>query len=236
MGRDSERDERRRDHRHRNHSRDRSRNRRRSRSRSPGYSRTGGHTRDRSRERIREDHRRESRHERVDRDRRRDRNRKRNPSPKKNKFLERAQKLGIPTGIPVADAPTTSELPNLNPVSTSRIVDQIKQRKLLWAKPSETSEDTGAPAVDCSKSSPEQSRPGSVQHWAKATFRGDDGSVSAKFRKLMGMKETDVSVKPAEGEDVLAAQDKLFRTLDQEYQKARQSTHTQRGMGLGWGH
>ena len=39
--------------------------------------------------------RRPSRHDRGDRDRRnRDRNRNRNLSPKKNKFLERAQKLG----------------------------------------------------------------------------------------------------------------------------------------------
>ena len=73
-----------------------------------------------------------------------------------------------------------SELPNLNPVSTSRIVDQIKQRKLLWSKPAEATEVAegsgvlSAPAAESSgKSSPEKPRQGCLQHWAKATFRGE---------------------------------------------------------------
>ena len=86
---------------------------------------------------------------------------------------------GIPTGIPAVETPVAPDLPNLNPVSTSRIVDQIKQRKLLWAKPAEDSQGSGSAvattdaAESSAKSPPEQTRPGSVQHWAKATFRGE---------------------------------------------------------------
>lgn len=70
--------------------------------------------------------------------------------------------------------------------------------------------------------------------------------MSAKFRKLMGLKQdgTEVddqpssssSAKPeaAKGTEVIQKQEALFRDLDTQYETARIITHTQRGMGFGY--
>ena len=61
----------------------------------------------------------------------------------------------------------------------------------------------------------------------------------AKFRKLMGMKEGEEQTvdedKAKELEEIKKKQDDLFYHLDKEYEFARMTTHTQRGVGLGFG-
>lgn len=79
--------------------------------------------------------------------------------------------------------------------------------------------------------------------WQATSFNSDqDGKVAAKFRKLMGMKEGEED-QDAEGganhtsnksDDINRKQQELFQRLDREYEFARMTTHTHRGIGLGF--
>lgn len=64
--------------------------------------------------------------------------------------------------------------------------------------------------------------------WASAQFA--DNSCQEKFRKLMGMKGDIQSPKG----NTVNKQTELFNNLDKEYALARMSTHTHRGVGLGF--
>lgn len=77
--------------------------------------------------------------------------------------------------------------------------------------------------------------------WKSAFISEDDGKTASKFLKLMGMKNSEGSVEKAGNEDMQKMseeqrrkQQELFQRLDQEYQFARMTTHTQRGVGLGF--
>ena len=73
--------------------------------------------------------------------------------------------------------------------------------------------------------------------WGGTSFSQDqDGKVAHKFRKLMGMKEGEEEEeddRPANEEQQLKQQ-QLFDQLDKEYEFARMTTHTHRGIGLGF--
>ncbi|XP_022657105.1 arginine/serine-rich coiled-coil protein 2-like isoform X2 [Varroa jacobsoni] len=142
---------------------------------------------------------------------------------------------GVAIPSPNPDVPSYYNPANVN---TQRIADQIKKRKMLWTRPG--SEEGKKEENSAGEQHSDQSQaPGSstVKHWAKATFKGDDGKMTAKFRKLMGIKDDDLKDTPLkDSSKVLDEQDQLFKHLDQQYQAARATTHTQRGMGLGWGH
>lgn len=69
------------------------------------------------------------------------------------------------------------------------------------------------------------------------TFDHDqDGKVSAKFKRLMGIKSnltapaTTAAAKP----DIVKKQEEMFNDMEQQYEVARATTHTQRGVGLGY--
>ena len=70
--------------------------------------------------------------------------------------------------------------------------------------------------------------------------------MTEKFRKLMGIKDKDLNSsalnsdnkmgkKNERNESAIKSQETLFRDLDLQYAIARISTHTQRGVGLGFG-
>lgn len=109
-------------------------------------------------------------------------------------------------------------------VNPLKYAEQMQKRKLLW-QPKEKTESQGKSTV-----------------WAQTHFTQDqDGKMSAKFRKLMGLKdkEAEKDNKPAStagssGTEVIQKQEALFRDLDQQYEMARITTHTQRGVGLGY--
>jgi arginine/serine-rich coiled-coil protein 2 len=91
-----------------------------------------------------------------------------------------------------------------------------------------------APSVssaDSSKAKPNQ--------WNGLKFEGEKGTeMTEKFRKLMGIKDKDLSAEEAlatKNESAIESQETLFRNLDLQYSIARLSTHTQRGVGLGFG-
>jgi hypothetical protein len=66
-------------------------------------------------------------------------------------------------------------------------------------------------------------------------MRFSNADQTAKFRKLMGMKE-DAAGSGADGsQQQQQRQDQIFRDLDKQYSAARTVTHTARGSGLGFG-
>nr|XP_024218023.1 arginine/serine-rich coiled-coil protein 2-like [Halyomorpha halys] len=68
-----------------------------------------------------------------------------------------------------------------------------------------------------------------VNNWEGANF--GDGRTTAKFQRLMGMKE---SVPEVAKEDCLEKQEVMFKQMEAEYETARMVTHTQRRAGLGF--
>ncbi|XP_074640247.1 uncharacterized protein LOC141898304 [Tubulanus polymorphus] len=110
-------------------------------------------------------------------------------------------------------------------VNPLKYAEQIQKRKLLWSKAKEKKEEN-------------------KDQWSGTVFSQDqDGKVSAKFRKLMGIKgETSggASVEHAStdsskmSEEQKKKQQELFQRLDQDYEFARMTTHTHRGIGLGF--
>lgn len=81
----------------------------------------------------------------------------------------------------------------------------------------------------------------SKAQWTSTSFASDqDGKMAAKFRKLMGIKEEDkmllldnVDLSKLT-EEQRQRQEELFMQLDREYAFARMTTHTHRGIGLGF--
>ncbi|XP_055328570.1 arginine/serine-rich coiled-coil protein 2-like isoform X2 [Paramacrobiotus metropolitanus] len=127
-----------------------------------------------------------------------------------------------------------SKLPAyINPknVNISKVIEQQEKRKLLWQGSKAKKEE---PGVD-----------GKAVMWQHATFSGDsDGAVATKFRKLMGLKtETGGTSERSGGNavadsaplpDAIRNQEELMLNLDRQYEVARLSAHTQRGIGLGF--
>nr|CAH0099463.1 unnamed protein product [Daphnia galeata] len=118
-------------------------------------------------------------------------------------------------------------------VNPMKYAQQIQKRKLLWGNKEKTEPPTTA------------------KLWEATAFTQDqDGKMTAKFKRLMGIKndpsEGDKNLgagpsqvvedrQPESSVDVLKKQQELFASLDQQYQVARATTHTQRGLGLGFG-
>lgn len=137
---------------------------------------------------------------------------------------QKAQEL---TGVAV---PSYYNPAAVNPL---KYAEQLKKRKLLWSKaPKEATTETEQPDVKAVQS---------VAQWTGSSFAADsDGKVAAKFRKLMGIKEEDkmlltdsVDISKL-SEEQRRRQDELFQQLDKEYAFARMTTHTHRGIGLGF--
>jgi hypothetical protein len=78
--------------------------------------------------------------------------------------------------------------------------------------------------------------------WKSAFVSTEDNKTASKFRKLMGMKggegQSSAEELPEDlqklSEEQQRKQAELFQRLDQDYQFARMTTHTQRGVGLGF--
>ncbi|KAK8777728.1 hypothetical protein V5799_020933 [Amblyomma americanum] len=128
----------------------------------------------------------------------------------------------LPSSLPSYYNPTA-----VNPLKYS---EQMQKRKLLWKKPQEEASTEAEP--------PSKTSSTCAKVWEGMTFaQDDDGKVTAKFRKLMGIRGDPPP--PAEkpnpaANSLLQQQEKLFQDLDQQYEAARVSTHTHRGVGLGY--
>jgi len=123
----------------------------------------------------------------------------------------------------------------VNPVSYA---EQVQKRKLLWKK-SGTGEPEKEKESEKAKEkqevlAKEASKATSFNKWEATNF-GDE-SANEKFRRLMGIK---AAPKPEELADLADApgknSEKLMTDLQRNYDVARQQTHRNRGIGLGFG-
>lgn len=142
---------------------------------------------------------------------------------------QQVQQVKTSTGI---------ELPKYyNPaaMNPARYAEQMQKRRLLWGNKAQTQD-----------GKPEETKaaPVSNNKWEGTTFAQDqDGKMTAKFKRLMGIKDAGGSsgVKTAgpvsnpEGSDILKKQEELFNSMEMQYEVARVATHTHRGVGLGFG-
>lgn len=205
------------DRKRRSNSRDdrrrRSRSRNRRRSRSPH--RDGGRHRDRGG---------------WGKDRGRDRRREREEEGVKNheEQLRKAKEMGV-------EMPKYIKPGAVNPLSYA---SQMQKRKQLWAKPaaaSEKSEEREVP--DTVQQSATAAKPGgSYNNWESTNFGND--KVNEKFRRLMGIKggagDSGVGAASSGGPDQNQSYNKIMNDLDRNYEAARQQTHRNRGIGLGF--
>ncbi|XP_028050515.1 arginine/serine-rich coiled-coil protein 2 isoform X1 [Monomorium pharaonis] len=232
------------DRRDRNRDRnDRDRDRREGRrDRSDRSERDRRHSRDdRTKDRYRDE--RSSYHKERDRTRSRSRSRDRAPplpfrtmsyrEEKGRNKLAQLEKLGIelkpPEGGDIMMPGGVQGEQYYNPLATAtqgKYAEQIQKRKLLWANKSKQ-DDSNSTSTAAS----------TANTWIGTTFTHDqDGKVTAKFKRLMGIKG-DLPNAPGVGTkqpDILKKQEEMFNNMEQQYEVARATTHTQRGVGLGY--
>lgn len=121
-------------------------------------------------------------------------------------------------------------------VNPAKYAEQVQKRKLLWGnKKIETPKPNNA--ANDTESKANSSIP---NNWENAKF--SDDKVASKFMRLMGIKDVQLKqtkeVKDTETHtktDMIKKQEELFSTMEQQYEVARQVTHTMRGVGLGFG-
>lgn len=226
--------------------RDRDREDRRSykRSRSPSYHRYERSRRSHSRSpRDRGRHSRRDHHS-PERRRRDHHDRSRGTADRKPSRLSVLDKLGIELKLPDKDKDGSRlSLPSYyNPmvVNPAKYAEQIAKRKLLWGN---SQKQKSGPEEK--PEAPEAKPSGqNIQNiWQGARFSQDqDGKLTAKFQRLMGIKNvangpeqpsSSSQVKPEK--DLLKKQEEMFSSMELQYEVARQATHTQRGVGLGFG-
>lgn len=148
------------------------------------------------------------------------------------------EKMGIDVLQQSKKATESVPLPSYyNPgvVNPVRYADQVQKRKLLWSHKTPESKDVSS----------------NISKWEQAKFSQDkDGKMASKFLRLMGVKDgqkgpagdaaggsgssTATSSAASTGGDSIKKQEELFSTMEQQYEVARQVTHTMRGVGLGF--
>ncbi|CAH2052623.1 unnamed protein product, partial [Iphiclides podalirius] len=155
-------------------------------------------------------------------------------SYKVNKKLEVMEKMGLQIKTPdgsmataqqlraaASETPANSGLPayfNPGSLSTNKIMDQVQKRKLLWSNKNKSEAEEAA-------------------KWSGTRFAQDsDGKQVSKFMRLMGIKEP-AAIKPTAPDataDPNKKQEELFQAMQAQYEVARATTHTMRGVGLGF--
>lgn len=148
--------------------------------------------------------------------------------------------------------PATTEKPNTEPESTTetnlsinlsnftspvlvnpRYTEQMQKKKLIW----------GSKKTDANNASSVTVLPVTNNKWEDAKFSQDnDGKVASKFLRLMGVKNADAvtkshetTVSESESDPSVKKRQEMFSSMEQQYEMARQATHTMRGVGLGFG-
>ena len=120
-----------------------------------------------------------------------------------------------------AAAPTVPQYYNPLTINAGKYAEQIAKRKLLWNN---------------KKTEKEEAAKTSSSIWQGAKFSQDsDGKLTAKFQRLMGIKNQGGDAANSSGQEIIKKQEELFSTMEMQYEVARATTHTQRGVGLGFG-
>lgn len=247
----------RREHDRRDHDKDRRRDRRKDKERD--RDRIRDRDRDRERERGRERRSDRSHHRSGKRDHDRDHRRGGDHSPPHNKRNRKLLACGLTTQEQLdawqkeketgekatssgagqsqleAQSSKTKEEPNLempkyyNPqaMNTLKLTDQIKKRQMLWSKPKPEAQGNQALEQSGSAKEPKQS----FNKWESTNF--GNSQVNEKFRRLMGIKGG--AANPSAKTEQSSSSSSVTANLEQQYERARAITHTQRGLGLGFG-
>merc|ERR1712126_348313 len=137
--------------------------------------------------------------------------------------FRKAEEMGV-------EIPKYFKAGGVQPVSYA---EQVLKRKMLWAKP------TAAPT----SAAPHRGDSGVKTSWNKweATNFGD-GKKNEKFRRLMGIKTApppDIVQKTVHTPHASTAlnseqQERIQSELEMNYEAARNQTHRNRGLGLGF--
>ncbi|CAG7833677.1 unnamed protein product [Allacma fusca] len=209
----------------------------RKRSRSPHHRRRS-HSRERRRSRSRErDRRRRRRSSRSSSTERHEKDRERSKMEMRQQlarnYEEQIEKLKSNQYGPPPQA--GHKYPNQVHVEPSKLVEQIEKRKFLFKK-----------------DKPAEATTSNTTLWKNTAFTDDsDGKMSAKFKRLMGMKDNETAVSGSGSgsgtgsgnsgtastntdNDSVKKLDEYFANLEKQYEVARATTHTQRGLGLGF--
>ena len=145
--------------------------------------------------------------------------------------VRKAKEMGV-------DMPKYFKPGAVNPLSYA---EQVQKRKMMWSKPASAENKESKPEVV--KEKPEEVSPASVgtgggsalsyNKWETTNFGNDQ--ANEKFRRLMGIKSksnpTDTNATAAPPD---VNHDKIQDDLEQNYEAARQQTHRNRGLGLGF--
>uniref|UniRef100_A0A915KQP3 Small acidic protein-like domain-containing protein n=1 Tax=Romanomermis culicivorax TaxID=13658 RepID=A0A915KQP3_ROMCU len=121
--------------------------------------------------------------------------------------------------------------------TSNKLKEQVERRKMLWKQGSQEKK--------------------VADHWSAMLSTCSDGKQAEKLKKLIGLKSsegdgqsseptdarstelsdapTTSGLNPALSETARQRQEELFRNLNQQYEMGRMSTHTHRGLGLGFG-
>ncbi|XP_063368714.1 arginine/serine-rich coiled-coil protein 2 [Cydia amplana] len=152
---------------------------------------------------------------------------------KVNRKLDVMEKMGLQIKTPDGSMATAQQLraaahepghpaplPSYYNPQANKILDQVAKRKLLWAHKKEE------------KSEAEKAAP-----WTGTRFAADqDGKQASKFMRLMGIRDPDAVKQevPEKTVDPIKKQEELFQAMQAQYEVARATTHTMRGVGLGF--
>ncbi|CAH1111964.1 unnamed protein product [Psylliodes chrysocephalus] len=211
-------------------------------------------SRDRERYSSRDDRYRQDRDRRRSRSPRDSRERRRSRSPRRSRSRSRDRparggfqrrfdrgnrnvKNDQRPGNNPADASQAEDAQNKDrffmPGITGRFRDQIEKRKLLWQKKDGDTSVAAQPAVAAPSVVHNPNTPRATKVWESTTFAQDtDGKQANKFKRLMGIRAPSDGANSAT--EVLKKQDEMFSAMEQQYEVARTTTHTMRGVGLGF--
>jgi len=149
--------------------------------------------------------------------------------------VRKAEEMGV-------EIPKYFKPGGVQPVSYA---EQVLKRKMLWSKPAAAQQPDSAgveaqPAASSQQAQPQQQQQPVKTSWNKwETTNFGDGEKNEKFRRLMGIK----SKEPAKVVPVAAApsavlspeeQKRMQSDLETNYEVARQQTHRNKGLGLGF--
>lgn len=155
------------------------------------------------------------------------------------------EKLGIelkvPEGHMIGDTGTNSSglsIPSYyNPagVNPLKYAQQMQKRKLIWGN----KKPEGEPSTEKKEEETvvsDKDNAGSESVWKNTTFTQDqDGKLTAKFKRLMGIKDAGEGGSSEKNSEIIQKQEEMFSSMEKQYEVARVSTHTHRGLGLGFG-
>lgn len=239
--------------RERTRSRERPRLKSRRDSRSPSYHKDRSHRfkRDRSRDKSNKTRisrsRSRSRPYKRARSRSRSYDRSKRLHDKKLNKLCILEKLGIelkvPEGHMIGDTGTNSSglsIPSYyNPagVNPLKYAQQMQKRKLIWGSKKPEGEPSTEKKEEETVIANDKDAARSESVWKNTTFTQDQGGkLTAKFKRLMGIKDDGGEGGSSEtNSEIIQKQEEMFSSMEKQYEVARVSTHTHRGLGLGFG-